>query len=611
MGIRLKKSVSKNSTSLSIIADTEVNGKRTTTVLEALGNLRTISEKYGVDDPMKWAQDYVKELREEIKKEQREVLIKFSTSKKIKKDQRRQFNGGYLFLQEIYYDLGLNDICEDISKRYKFTYDLNSILSRLIFGRIIFPKSKLATYEESKRFIEPLNFEVHHIYRALEVLASENDFIQSQLYKNSLNICSRNDRILYYDCTNYYFEITQSDGDKQYAKSKENRPNPIVQMGLFMDGNGMPLSFGMTPGNTNEQITLKPLEKKILSDFGLSKFIVCTDAGLSSAENRNFNNIGGRAFITTQSIKKLKTFLKDWALDKDMWLLPGDNDDEVKYYNLDQLDEQLEALELKENKTQEEYNKINKIKSNVYYKERWIKEGGLEQRLIVTYSIKYRNYLRRIRHEHIERAIKLIETNPKKIGKAKQNDFKRLIKTTTETKEGNKATIEKHEINLETIEKEAIYDGYYGVCTNLEDDIKDIIKVNKQRWQIEECFRIMKSEFKARPVFLKNDDRVKAHFMTCFISLMIYRLLESRLNNKFTCREIISTLHKFDFLESPGNGYIPSYTRTEITDYLHDSYDFNTDFQIVENKKMKKIIKSTKTKNSTQNLKQKYDREPL
>jgi hypothetical protein len=312
--MRLSISKSKNATSYYVKKDVTIDGKRTSKIIEKLGTAAELEKKLGGRDPEEWAREYVEELNR-LEKEGREpvVIAKYSPSKLINKGEQRSFNGGYLFLQKLYHGLGLHKICTEITKKYKFEYNLDSIISRLLYGRILFPSSKLSTYELSSQLIEPPNFKLHQIYRALEIIAKEADFIQSTLYKNSLKLSKRNTGVLYYDCTNYFFEIEQEEGLKQYGFSKEHKPNPIVQMGLFMDGDGIPLAFSITPGNTNEQVTMKPLEKKILSDFELSRFVVCTDAGLASNSNRRFNNQAGRAFITTQSIKKLKGFLKEWC----------------------------------------------------------------------------------------------------------------------------------------------------------------------------------------------------------------------------------------------------------------------------------------------------------
>ena len=577
--MRLSLSKSNNATSLYVIDDIIKDNKRTTRIVEKLGTLKELEEKLNGQDPIEWAKEYVEELKQKEKEQNRDVIVKYSQSNQIEKNVQKSFNGGYLFLQKIYHQLGLDKISKDISAKYKFTFNLDSILSRLIYGRILFPSSKLNTYQESKQFLEPANFELHHVYRALEVIAKESDFIQSQLYENSLAISKRNDHILYYDCTNYFFEIEEESGLKQYGFSKDHKPNPIVGMGLFMDGDGIPLAFSIYDGNTNEQITLQPLEEKIFKDFELSKFVVCTDAGLSSVANRKFNDKNGRAFITTQSVKKLKKHLKEWALDPTGWNLP----DEDELYDINLLDK--------------DENLYEKFKLKTFYKERWIKEDGLEQKLIVTYSLKYRDYHRKIRNKQLERAIKLIETRPGDIKKKNQNDFRRFISSTNVTDDGEIADKAIYGLNSDAIAKEEMYDGFYAVCTNLDEDPKVITKINHKRWEIEECFRIMKSEFKARPVYLSRDDRIKAHFNTCFLALVLYRYLEKYLEEKFTTQEIVTGLREMNFYSIPNEGYIPTYTRTDFTDALHDAFDFRTDYQIVSNKQIKNIFKETKKGN--------------
>lgn len=489
--------------------------------------------------------------------------------KQIALSRQTLFNAGYLFLQAIYHELKLDKVCQDISRKYEFEYDLNEILSRLLYLRILHPTSKKGTFEHSKDLLEPANFQSHQIYRALGVLAEQSDYIEEKVYKNSLSVVNRNTQILYYDCTNFFFETERGDGLKQYGISKENRPNPIIQMGLFMDGSGLPLAFSMTPGNTNEQTTLKPLEQRILKDFNLSKFVVCTDAGLSSNSNRLYNTKGKRAFVTTQSIKKLKSYLKEWALDSKGWRLPGSN----KKINLDDIPDL-------------EHDK------HTYYKERWINESGLEQRLIVTYSPVYQRYQASIRDAQVDRAIKKIE-KPSSLNKHNQNDPKRFIKATHVTSDGEIADKTQATLNQQQIDTESMYDGFYAVCTNLESTIEEVVKINKRRWEIEETFRIIKSEFQARPVYLQRDTRIKAHFLTCFLSLLIYRILEKKLDEQFTCPKIISTLRNMK-MQEVDEGYIPVYTRTEVTDALHDAFGFRTDFEIVTKKNMKNIFKKTK-----------------
>ena len=498
----------------------------------------------------------------------RKITIKYSTNKIIDKNNNINFNVGYIFLEKLYYDLKLNETCKKISDEYRIKYDLNKILQDLIYTRIIEPCSKSSSFEVAKKFIEQPDYELHDIYRALEVIAKGTDFIESEVYKNSLNVINRNSKILYYDCTNYFFEIEQAEELKQYGKSKEHRQTPIVQMGLFMDGNGLPLAFNITSGNTNEQTTLKPLEEQIMRDFEMSKFVVCTDAGLASVSNRKFNNIQSRSFIVTQSLKKIKKHLQEWALSKDGWHILGSK----KEINLNNL-------------TEKDYDKI-------FYKDKWINENGLEQRLIVSYSQKYADYQKHVREEQIQRAKNIIE-NPG-VATRNLNDPKRFINVATITEDGEIADKKVKSLNIEAIKKEEQFDGFYAVCTTLEDDVKEIIKVNKNRWEIEESFRILKTDFKARPVYLKRDDRIKAHFTICFLSLLIFRILEKKLKEGYTSNEIIKTLREMKLIKSDEENYIPIYTRTDLTDELHNFLGARTDYEITSNKSMKNILKSLK-----------------
>lgn len=575
--MRLSLVKSKNTTQFYVIESyRDINGKNTSRIIEKLGNEKDVLKKSNGKDPVAWAKKYVEDLNKKELENSRKIIIEKSQNVQIPLNNINLFNCGYLFLEKIYYQLGLHNICKDISKKYKFKYDLNDILSKLIFARIIFPSSKLATNELCQNFLEQPNFELHHIYRALEVLAKENDFIQSELYKNSLNISKRNSSILYYDCTNYFFEIEEESGIRKYGISKEHRPNPLVQMGLFMDGNGIPLAFNINEGNTNEQITMTPLEEKIIKDFELSKFVVCTDAGLASNNNRKFNDAENRAFITTQSIKKLKTYLKQWALDSSNWKLVGSD----KLYNIDEI--------------QNDEEKRSKYKEYIFFKERWINENNLEQKIIVTFSLKYKNYQRNIRNSQIERARNAINNKNFKFDKKNQNDFNRFITKINITDDGEIASKKVYSINQNLISQEEKYDGFYSVCTNLDDNPSEIIKVNKRRWEIEECFRIMKTEFKARPVYLSKDDRITAHFLTCYIALLIYRLLEQKIDDKFTIEQIINCLRNMNLFFERSKGYLPAYTRTSTTDELHDKFNFRTDYEITSEKNIKKILKEIK-----------------
>jgi len=545
-------------------------GKSTSKIFKKLGTMAELLPKHDNDREkvLAWAREQARICTEEEKNNTLKVPVEFSQGKQIAMGERVSFNGGYLFLQKMFHELGLDKICNNISKKYEFQYDLSSVLANLIYARILSPSSKLSSFEYMQELIEVPEFELHDIYRALDVLEKESDNIQAEIYENTKK--SRNDAILYYDCTNFFFEIEEESGIKKYGKSKEHRPNPIVQLGLFLDGDGIPLAFTVFPGNENEQPTLIPMEKKILSDFALSKFIICTDAGLASTANRRFNDRADRSFIVTQSLKTMKGFLKEWALDPKGWSL-GSGD---KTYDISKIDEDIHM-------------------NSVFHKERWIKENGLEQRLIVSYSPKYKHYQQQIRSRQVERAVKIIEKGSK--AKTRNpNSPSRFVEEIQLTMDGEVAEKTSRNLDEKKIAEESMYDGFTAVCTTLEDDIANILKVNHRRWEIEESFRIMKSEFKARPVYLQKDERIRAHFLTCFLSLLVYRLLEHKLDEKYTVSELIKTLRSMNFFHMDGIGYLPEYTRSEITDALHDELGFRTDTEIVPEKSMKKIIKTTK-----------------
>ncbi len=564
------------------------SGKSSTRTVERLGTLEEVKARFGEENTLEAMKEYVKALTKADKEQNRDVVIKLSQNKLIKKGEQRSYNVGYLFLQKVYYELGLDKICKKIEKKYKNEYDLNSILSMLLYTRILYPGSKLSSLDDAKKFIEQPTADIHQVYRALSLLSKESDNIQAAVYKNSLKLGKRNDKVLYYDCTNYYFETEEESGLRQYGYSKEHRPNPIVQMGLFTDMDGFPLAFCINPGNTAETVTLKPLEEKLKENFNLSKVVVCTDGGLSSYENRKSDSIGGRSFITVQSLKKLEKHLQDWALEMDGWRIVNFKDGDKP-----QLSEQVYNIsEL----APKEY------ADSLFCRERWVKvkmgKGEeLEQRLIVTFSFKYRDYLKYIREKQIERAEKIIERGVAgKTGKS-QNDPKRFIKGESCTADGEMAEHTSYSLNQEMIEQESRFDGFYGICTDLEDNAADIIKTNGGRWIIEDCFRITKTDFQARPVFLQRDDRIKAHFLTCFLSLLIYKYLAKKINvgrSHFTPDEIISTLQQMNMISAVGEGYVPAYTRSDVTNNLHGSAGFRTDTQIVAKQKMKSIINLSK-----------------
>ena len=557
------------------------DGKCTTKVVEKFGTVEELREKLNGEDPIEWARARVAEMTAIEKEENKRVVVEYDPKAYIQKGEQRSYNGGYLFLQKIYYELGLDYICKKIAKKHKLLkYDLNGILSMLIYTRILYPGSKRSSLEDARKFFEQPECSLEQVYRALSLLAEEFNEIQADVYKRSLKLGKRNTQVVYYDLTNYFFEWEEEGGLVQFGHCKEGRPLPIVQMGLFMDHDGFPLAMCIEPGNKAETSTLKPMEQILKDKFGLSKLVVCTDGGLSSYENRKNDSVGDRSFITVQSLKKLKEYLQEWALDCRGWRTAGSD----KEYDISTLDpaEYYETL---------------------FYKERWdptkMSTGEtLEQRIIVTFSFKYREYLAYVRERQVNRAVALLQKGQGATSKRKSpNDAKRFIKAEHCTTDGELAQIESYSLNQEMIDQESRFDGFYALCTDLEDPAPDIIRLNGGRWIIENGFRIMKTDFDARPVYVRRDDRIKAHFLTCFLALLIYKYLEKKVNRggrHFTTEEIVGTLRSMDFLSIAGEGYVPAYTRTDLTNHLHGSAGFRTDTQIVTRQKMRSIIAQTK-----------------
>lgn len=577
----LKACKSKNYTFYYVQKSYRTNdGKCSTKNVERLGTIEDLKARFGDFDPVGEARKYVAELTAAEKASCTPVMVGYSPTALIGKGEQRSYNGGYLFLQKIYYELGLDYVCKKIEKKHRNRFDLNGILSRLLYTRLLYPGSKLSSLEDSRKFFEQPGEDIHHVYRALSLLATEFNEVQAEVYRRSLRLGKRDTGVVYYDLTNYFFEWEEEGGIVQYGHSKEGRPLPIVQMGLFVDREGFPLAMCVEPGNTAEALTLKPMEEMLQEKFGLSKMIVCTDAGLSSYENRKNDAVSDRSFITVQSVRKMNRKLQEWSLEASGWHVQGSE----------------EVFDLTEVNAEKHYDTL-------FYKERWdqvkMQTGEiLEMRYIVTFSFKYRDYLSYVRNRQIDRALVLLESGRANTERKKSpNDAKRFIKTEYCTEDGELAQVKNFSLNQEMIDQEARFDGFYCICTDLAGPAAEIIRLNSGRWVVENDFRITKTDMDARPVYLKRDDRIKAHFLTCFLALLIYKYLEKKINRggmHFTTREILGTLRDMNFLSVDGEGYIPAYERTDLTNHLHGSAGFRTDTQIVTKKKMRSIIASTK-----------------
>lgn len=598
--MRISYSKTKNSINYYVIDDYNRNGKRTTKIIEKIGNYNKVSELANKDniDIDTWLNIYLNDYKEKHNNSTQleKVIIEKYSNKLIPKDVINKFNIGYLFLKDIYYSLKINQIVKSITKKYKFEFDLNEVLSNLVFSRIIYPSSKLKTYELSKKFIETPKYNLENLYRGLTYLNNDLDYIQKELYNNSKTIVDRNTKIMYFDCTNYYFDINEETDFQKYGHGKDGKAKPLVGMGLFMDGHGLPIAMNLFPGNENETKHLIPLQEEISKEFNLEdkQTIICTDAAMCTDEIKQFNIKDGRAFVITQSIKKLKQTYKDEVFKDDNWHIVGD----LKHvYKLNDI-------------LNDEY-KSKEYYETIFYKIVQTETAHVVQDLIVTFQIKYRDYLRNVRDGQIQRA-------KNKIGSSKgeklklsnnQNDYRRLIKeevkainedknnkeynSLNEAKKNDKY-IYSYSINEDIVKEEEKYDGYYGITTNLTGDISEILAISKNRWEIEESFRILKTDFDSGTIHLSREDRIKAHFLTCFISLLIYRILENKLNYKYTNNQIIEKLKEMEVYEEKGSGYSPAYVRNDLTDDLHDLFGFRTDYEIVPYENFKKIFTQIK-----------------
>ena len=594
------------------------NGKKTTT--KNVYRIGKHSELLKItDDPLAYAIEKVKEYNEEYKKEQVSLDLKINFAEKIKDSGNivtasTSSNIGYLYLQKIYHDLGINSFFNKITKDSKITFDPNLIHRFLTISRILQPDSKLGTHENLNFFYEKPEFGYDSILRTMDILEKHYDDYITHLYEASNRIVKRDVSVCYYDCTNYYFEIESADDDyidpvtgelisgfRQYGLAKQHCPNPLVEMGLFMDKDGIPLSMCLTKGNTNEQTTAVPLEKKLSKMLKGKKFIYCADAGLGSLNIRQFNSMGGRAFVVTQSVKKLSDVLKEAVFnDCDYHLLS--NGKPVSLEQMKKFDiEDENNLYLYDDKAYKVISADKAVDLGLYEaviengKEKKVKAKGLvPQKIIVTYSRKMAEYQKFIRERQIARAIKMLEsTDPEEIKKG-PNDVRRFIKRVPNTKSGDKVTYSFH-IDESVAAEEAKYDGFYAIATNLDDDVNTIIQISSNRYKIEDCFRLLKTDFSARPVFHRKKERIKAHFMICYTALLIFRLLEKKLSDygvHYTVNQIIDSINAMNVANIEDLCYMSTYTSSAVTTSLNAISDVYLDKKYYQAKDMNKMFKN-------------------
>ena len=595
------------------------NGKKTTT--KNVARIGKHSELLKItDDPLAYAKEQVKKYNEEYQKQNRVSLeMKIDFAEKIKPEDTSfskscLLNIGYFFLQHFYHELDINSFFKKVTADMKNEFDPDQVNRFLTYSRILHPDSKYGTHQNLSRYYEQPDFDYIHILRTMDIMQEHYDEYISHLYNESCKIVKRDTSVCFYDCSNYYFEIETDDEDyvdevtgevikglRKYGPSKEHRPNPIVEMGLFMDKDGIPLSMCITSGSDNEQTTAIPLEKQLTKMLKGKKFIYCADAGLGSLNIRNFNSMGGRAFIVTQSVKKLSSTLQQAVFnDMDYCLLSTDEPMTIQ---------EMKTFDKSDEKNRKLYNdrvyKIipaDKAFDLGLYEEKVCKNGSVRkvkskavipQKIIISFSRKMMEYQRHIRNRQIERAKKLLKNLDPDTYKKGPHDVTRFIKRTSSTKSGEKVT-DKYEINQEVIDEEEKYDGFYAVATNLDDSAKDILEVSANRYKIEDCFRLMKTNFSARPVFHQKRERIIAHFMVCYTALLIYRLLEKKLDmhgTHFTVDNVIETLNSMDVANIEDMCYMSTYTGSEVCTSLNAITSLGLDKKYYQPKELNKKIK--------------------
>ena len=588
------------------------NGKKTTT--KNIKRLGKHSELLLItDDPLEYAKNEVKKMNEEYRSGRSEFIVTMDFNERIPStdspcSNSTSLNIGYLYLKDIYAKLNLSDFFKSVSSDRKITYDCNKICQFLTYARTLDPASKYGTYDKLDTYYEKPQVEYQHMIRFLDILDRNSDQYLKHLFDNSENIVKRDTSVMYYDCTNYFFETEKPDeeivdevtgeiilGLRQFGISKENKTSPIVEMGLIMDSRGIPISMCIHPGNTNEQLTAVPLEKEVIKMTGNKKFIYCADAGLGSYNIRKFNDMGGRAYIVTQSVKKLGQEIKDIVFNDSNYRLLSNND----------------AITLKEMRT---FNKKNANNLSLYndfaykvipantamdtglYEEKVYKngrtkkvkaKGTLHQYIIVTFSRKMMEYQRTIRERQLERAKKLLRLkDPEKIKKG-PNDIRRFLKNTS-------SDTANYVLDMDKIHEEEKYDGFYAVATNLDDSAKDILAVAQNRYKIEDCFRIMKTNFDARPVFLRKPERIRAHFLICYTALLIYRLMECKLDDNLThvtTSNLIKTLRNMNVVNMDDMYYKSIYSGSQALDALEKCFELQLNRKYYKPSDLNKIVK--------------------
>lgn len=607
----------KSATTAYIQKSVRKNGKCTSITIKRLGTLEEIRQREGCADPEDWCRKEALRMTQEEQDGRKYMDVRLSPSKTIEIDSRPLRHGGDLMLLGLYNRLGLPKICDAIQKGGRTKYDLNEILQTLVTSRILFLCSKTRTMELAKNYIKPPKFKEEEMFRALSLLSGHIDMIQAEVYRNSLNVMSRRDKVVFYDCTNYYFEIEDGDKDvvdeqtgefipglRKYGKSKEHRPNPIVQMGMFMDYDGIPLAFKIFPGNESEQTSVQPLEEVLNRRFGMTDYVVSTDAGLASEDNRRYNMAEGREYICVQSIPSLAKADQEMCLKPEGWRIAFRSDASNRG-PLDLLNPDRDVFDLGW-LLEEERKRPGILKDTTLCKEIIVMKGpdGAKrpERVIVTYDHDFALYLKHKRAESLSRAKKIVDRKQAK-SRQSQQDPRHYVTTVHKTKKGERAVKVEMAIDTDIVKQEELLDGFYAYGTSLDDEAVDVLRIRSFHHEIEHIFRTTKTFLDARPVYLSRQDRIKSHFLICFLAMVILKMLQRQLTeankeeyktNPLAIDRLIDTLRDLRFNHLEGHGYLPAFNRTELTDQLQKLAGVNISTQIIPTRKMKANYRNVK-----------------
>ena len=597
--------------------------KTTTRTIERVGKHSELLLEHA--DPLAYAIERVNTLKKQLNESTLTVETEIDFNKPLPPNHNNVpsdyvINVGCLYIRSVYKMLGLDSFFKKITGGSKIKYDPSNSWLFTITNQIMNPASKLSMSNKTDKYIGFENVEYQHILRTMDLINKHYDKYIEHLYINSQKITPRDTSVFYYDCTNYYYEIEYPDDDYQdpitgeiikgyrkYGVSKEHRPNPIVEMGLIIDKSGLPVTMCLHPGNSNEQTTAIPLENTVIKLTKNKPFVYCADGGLGSYNIRKFNSMHGRHFVVTQSIKKMKQQFQEAVFnDFDYRLLS--NNKGISINDLKSMDpKKMDLDEYKKYYTDFAYKEFPAYHSEDLglYDDKSVKKGKtkdklvLEQKVIVLFSLKSMAYQREIRNRQIERAkAKLKNLDPTTYKKG-QNDFTRFIKRVNGVDKKNDFVIDE-----DLIRKEEKYDGFTAIATNYNVSINEILEIQKTRFRIEESFRILKTEFKARPAYHFTHDRIKAHFTECFTALLVFRLLEKELieygvktfstkDSKWhaTVQEIIETLNRINVTKTNGYYYQATYSDSKILKCLSDRFGIDLRKQYYMEKNLRNLIK--------------------